>query len=137
MVTQSHGVAVARLAGVPSEVAQRARDILDQLHRNRTNTSTSNPSAKVNHDQASNRQPATADEATKEEKAQASTIEIISANIGGELVGLQLDEVSPRQAWQMLSEWKQRLAQSEHKNVDGEAAAKAKPASTAQSSRTL
>ena len=89
--SQSYGLQVAQLAGVPAAVIARAREHLQQLEQQSL-------------DQQGRQQLKTPDAPLQSDLFASAPHPLIE-----QLHGLQPDELTPRQALEMLYEWKQRL----------------------------
>ena len=87
---RSYGIHVARLAGVPREVLKRARELLSQLA--------------VHH---VSRGPAVPRRAAADPNQLDLFIDP-SAELLAALRGLDLDHLTPRQAWDLLAKWKEK-----------------------------
>ncbi|MCE9560357.1 MAG: DNA mismatch repair protein MutS [Armatimonadetes bacterium] len=85
---RSYGIQVARMAGVPPFVLGRARDILKGL-------------------ESSEDAPAVSEVNTK--RLQMSLFEIEEHDVVRQLRDLELDDLTPRQAMQILDSWKKNL----------------------------
>jgi DNA mismatch repair protein MutS len=85
--SQSYGLHVAELAGVPREVVDRARDYLRRLERHQQTLLPSSPQRELAFDSA---------------PAQAATAE--HAELGEKLAALDVDALSPRAALDLLYE---------------------------------
>jgi len=88
---RSYGIEVARLAGLPQEVVDRARSVL-QRHEER--------------EQSVSEELATEPQTSP---VQVSIFHPCDESIGDELGSLNLDELKPIEALSLLHEWKQRL----------------------------
>jgi DNA mismatch repair protein MutS len=94
---RSYGIHVARLAGVPSEVLDRARQLLSELsvqHVGRPKVSRSRKS-----DRDGSRDP-----------DQLPLFIDPAKELLTQLAGLKVDELTPIQAFQMLRQWKEKFA---------------------------
>jgi DNA mismatch repair protein MutS len=101
---QSYGLQVARLAGVPGPVIQSARKRLQQLEQSAAQFDPSQFDL-------------FAQTAPDSEAAHKSTLTTNQAAILGELRSLQPDEISPRQALDLLAQWK-ALVNSEAQAIE-------------------
>jgi len=93
--SQSYGLQVAQLAGVPPAVVARARDKLASLEQHEI-------------DQGQRSVPAGAG-ASQPAPAQPDLFASTPHPLVEELAGLALDELSPRQALDLLYRWRERL----------------------------
>jgi DNA mismatch repair protein MutS len=111
---QSHGIHVARLAGVPSQVLDRARQILDQLE---TQHAAMSQAAAATHDasavpQNSGNQKASAAK-VRVKTARGLTSSLFAAIPDPLVVELQetdLDTLTPEQALERIRRWKKELS---------------------------
>jgi DNA mismatch repair protein MutS len=88
---RSYGIEVARLAGLPLEVIERARSVLKR-HEEREQS--------VSEELSSESRPT---------PVQVSIFDPSDPGIADELRNLNLDELKPIEALSLLHEWKQRL----------------------------
>ncbi|NLI98070.1 DNA mismatch repair protein MutS [bacterium] len=89
---QSYGIEVARLAGLPKAVVERARFLLDRIYKGET---------------------VSIDEILTEKKLQLRLFTgAIQDEIAKELAELDLDSLSPIEALQKLIAWQEKLSQS-------------------------
>ncbi|MBZ9559429.1 MULTISPECIES: DNA mismatch repair protein MutS [unclassified Modicisalibacter] len=93
--SQSYGLQVAQLAGVPPAVVARAREKLAGLEQNEIDQGQARPRAPTASATASPQQP----------DLFASTTHPLVDELGG----LALDELTPRQALELLYRWRERL----------------------------
>jgi DNA mismatch repair protein MutS len=91
---RSYGIHVARLAGVPREVLNRAASILADLERS---------APELRPEQAAARA------ATPPRKQQGTLFDAIETEVANELRKLDLDRLSPLDALLKMQEWKKRL----------------------------
>jgi DNA mismatch repair protein MutS len=92
---RSYGIHVARLAGVPREVLERARQLLSELsvqHVGRPRVSRSRKS----------------DRAAAQDDSQLPLFLDPAQELRQQLLSLQLDELTPVQAFDLLRQWKQK-----------------------------
>lgn len=101
---KSYGVQVARLAGLPAPVLSRAREILAALEAQEL--------AAVERGAFEGAQPHPIPPQL-DLFAQRSKVEHDLELLREELRGLDLDELSPRGAWQLLQAWQARLGEDE------------------------
>jgi len=94
---QSYGVHVGELAGLPRAVIRRAREILKNLEKNELDT-TGNP-----------RLARSAEKGTKEGTEQLSLFPEYSAPFLDDLRDMDLNQITPRQALNLLFDWKEQL----------------------------
>ena len=94
---QSYGVHVGQLAGLPKAVIRRAREILLNLEKNELDT-TGNP-----------RLARTNSKPEKQEAEQLSLFPEWNTPFLDELKELNLDELTPRQALNILFDWKDQI----------------------------
>jgi DNA mismatch repair protein MutS len=103
---KSYGIQVARLAGVPKEVVNRAKKILAGLE---TGTFLSNPS-KGQAKEAVETEPEPMTEAVETNMPQLSFFGTGAKHpILEELKGLDVDGLTPRDALNILGEWKKKI----------------------------
>jgi len=92
---KSYGIHVARLAGVPREVVERAKDILGQLE--------------AEHHDASGRSRIAQGEKKRAGQMQLTLFAPLDHPLLDELRALDLDDVSPREALRRLEQWQSDL----------------------------
>lgn len=85
--SKSFGIQVAKLAGLPSEVLNFAKAKLKFLEANQADTP----------------------QATTEQTQQLSLVEMEHSEVADIIVNTDLDELSPRQAWDLLNQLKHKL----------------------------
>ncbi|TWU17817.1 DNA mismatch repair protein MutS [Bythopirellula polymerisocia] len=93
---KSYGIHVAKLAGVPREVNQRAEKILAQLetqHEQKGSGSLSDPPSRNGH------------------PMQMTLFETMDHPLLETIRGVQLDSTTPLEAFQMVKEWQEQLAE--------------------------
>jgi DNA mismatch repair protein MutS len=93
---RSYGIAVARIAGVPDEVILRAREILNNLEKGEL-------------DEVGMPKIARGKKTTGKDKRQLSLFMDDEELIIGELKGLNVMNVTPLEALNLLSKWKDKL----------------------------
>ena len=92
---RSYGIHVARLAGLPSTVIERAREVLRELEAERT----------VEHLEGARG----ARRSAGGEARQGALFETPPSEFEGELLALDLDQLTPLEALRRLADWKARL----------------------------
>ena len=103
--SRSHGIAVARLAGIPESVIDRARDVLEDLMQR------SHAAAEVPGSDGSSRRQMSFFDARPEPKEQDPE----RARLTDELASVDVDDLSPRQAHEVLTDLAER-ARTQRKN---------------------
>jgi len=96
---RSYGIHVARLAGLPSSVIHRAREVLKELEAERT----------VEHLESASKWSAAARAA---DARQGGLFDAQHSAIEAELEALDLDQLTPLEALRRLADWKARLLRS-------------------------
>jgi DNA mismatch repair protein MutS len=104
---KSYGIHVARLAGVPREVIERSKDILAQLEEEHLDAE---GRAKI-------ARPAMRPKATR---LQLTLFGAAEHPLLDELRRLDLDNLTPLRAFQLLGEWREKLAREEKPKVGGD-----------------
>jgi DNA mismatch repair protein MutS len=100
---RSYGIQVARLAGLPSSVIARAREVLHELEAERT----------VEHLEGAGRPAARPPDPRRARANQVALFEEAPHPIEAELAGLDLDQLTPLEALRRLADWKARLREGE------------------------
>jgi DNA mismatch repair protein MutS len=111
---KSYGIHVAKLAGIPNEVIVRSREILSELERNHTK-----PTPHVETEEFQNLSTVSADgeNINRVVRVKHKTVGAVQFSLFGqedhpvidELRDLNLDEIDPRDAVQLIAKWKKTL----------------------------
>lgn len=94
---RSYGINVAKMAGVPKEVIERAGKILRELERN------AEPKAKLD-------QLTFLDLADVAASSESTTVTLVEKEILEAVASLRLDEITPLEALNRVAEWQRRLS---------------------------
>jgi DNA mismatch repair protein MutS len=101
---KSYGVQVARLAGLPAPVLARAREILSALEAQEL---AAVERGTFEHERSGRPAP------QLDLFAQKSATDRLLELLREELLGLDLDALSPKQTWELLQSWQARLREEE------------------------
>lgn len=101
---RSYGIQVARLAGIPEEVINRAGEILQNLEKDEIDTV---GSPKISRSRKGKKK-------NLPDVAQLEMFSSGSNDLTKELQSLKIDEISPLQALNILNDWKKKFYPEEH-----------------------